>query len=855
MELYEERLALSGKRSANWRFARDVIKLFRPSIIRPAGGVYQLNNYGMFKHYFKIAWRGLFRQKMYTGIKIGGFAIGIAACLLIALFIRDELSYDRFYKHGDRVYRLLNVQNDPNDFGKWTAFPAQIGQVIRDNFDEVEYVSRIIYSDWFDAGDNQFRPEEHTQNVHEEKFVYADPDLLEILEIPMAYGTRSSALDQPYSIVLSRSKAEKYFPNENPVGKTIFLNNDETVPYQIGGVMEDLPTNTHLHFDFILTLVGVEFWPGEQTNWCCWNYRTFVKVKPNTDIARLEEKLLMIRDNFVYKFAKDGGDVRAEDIIKYYSIEMQPIADVYLKSDGLDTRVKEGDMKVIWLFGSVAGFILLLACVNFINLSTAKSANRAKEVGLRKVVGSLKTHLVRQFLAESFVYCFISFAIGVLIALTAMPWFNELANKSLSFPWQEWWLAPLLLSFIISISVLAGLYPSFYLSAFKPIDVLKGKLSRGSKNSYLQGSMVVFQFTTSIVLIICTMVTFQQMDFILNTKIGFDKEQIVMVQGTNTLENQQKTFIDELKRLSVVKNATATDYYPVSKMRRDQNGFWKEGEVKEKPNIGAQIWRVDEGYLNTMGMKLKEGRNFSPDIASDSTSIIINESMAKELGLENPIGERITNDFQPTFHVIGVVEDFHFESMKQEIGSLCLAYDDFGSIVSVKVKSNDMGNTLTSMEQVWNDFMPNQQFRYTFLDDQYAQMYDGIRRTSRVFTIFSGLAIIIACLGLFALSAYMVEQRSKEISIRKVLGASLTSIFGLLTISFVRYVLIAITVAVPLGWYLMNEWLTNYTYRIEMGWGVFVVSGVVALLIAILTISSESIKAGMVNPANKLKSE
>ncbi|HEY9049207.1 MAG TPA: ABC transporter permease [Ohtaekwangia sp.] len=852
IELYQRRCRTFRKTKADIYFAIDVLLLFRPGIIRSADRFDTINHYTMYRNYLKIAWRSMTRQKMYALIKVGGFALGLATCIIIFLFIRHELSYDKQYKDSAQIYRLYNEYKESSD-EKWTAFPPSITHILKTEYPEVEQAGRLIPYKWFNAGSNLFRRDDQKENTYEEGFAYADQELLEILEIPLVYGNPLHALDKPNTIVLSKSKADKYFPNENPVGRNIVLNDDPAKTFMVGGVMKDFAVTSHLQYDFFITLTGVEFWPGEQTSWCCWNYNPYVKLRPGTDPAQLEKKMLAIKDKYYVGYLNETKSQSAEDVKKYHSFHLQPVSDIYLHSSDIMDEIKHGDIRYVWLFGGIAIFILLLACINFINLSTAKSANRAKEVGLRKVVGSVRGHLIRQFLTESMVYSFVSFALGIVIVWVSLPYFNVIAGRSLSIPWLSWWFYPVLLGSAFMIGLLAGAYPSFYLSAFKPIQVLKGNISRGSKNATLRNVMVVFQFTTSIILIIGTFVIYRQMNYILNTKIGFDKEQVIEIQGANTLNKKQATFKNELLKLRDVEHVTISNYLPVTGTNRDQNGFWREGKSTEEKSVGAQKWYVDEDYISTLGMKLAEGRNFLPNVASDSQAIIINQAMAKAIGLKNPVGERIMT--WETFTVVGVVEDFHFESMKGKIGPLAMVLGDGGDVISIKVKTEDMQRVLQSITGLWNTFMPFQPIRYTFLDESYARMYDDVQRMGQLFASFAVLAIIVACLGLFALSAFMVEQRNKEISIRLVLGASVNNIVRLLTQNFVLLVVLSFVIATPVAWYLMQTWLEDYAYKTSITWDIFILSGVAAIAIALLTISYQSIRAALANPATRLRSE
>jgi putative ABC transport system permease protein len=831
----------------------QVFQYLRPFAIRRFKSSY-INHYAMYKNYFTIGWRNLIKQKMYSSIKVGGFALGITACFLIALFILDELSYDRHIPEADRIFRVVDVYNNNGIIEKGTWFQAPFANALKEDYPEIEKAGRINSSSLFGAGSNEFRRADRMENTYEEGFTYADQEFLELLGVPFIYGNPVHSLDQPNTIVLTRRKAEKYFPGENPVGKPVVLNGDAAVVYTIGGVIENFPATSHLQFDFFVTLKGREFGRGEQSNWGPTNYPTYVKLRTGTNIREFEKKLQRITEKYLLPHWLENGVADAKTLIKNVSFELQPVSDIYLRSSGIsDSLPAHGDIRFVWLFGAVAVFILIIASVNFINLSTARSANRAKEVGLRKVVGSVRGNIIGQFLTESVIYSLMSFVAGVLLAGLLLPYFNLLAGKSLVFPWGEWWLFPVLFGSAFAVGILAGLYPSFYLSAFKPISVLKGDLSRGSKNSMTRGSLVILQFTISIVLITATFVVYRQVQYMLNKKLGFEKDQVVLIQGTNTLGDQIKTFKNELLNISQVTSASISDYLPVSGTKRNGNAFWIEGRNTIDKSTDGQFWIVDHDYIRTMGMKLVEGRNFSENMASDKESLIINQTMAKELGLKNPIGKRIQN--WRVYTIIGVIEDFHSESLRDKVQPLALAAGISPSVVSVKVNTGDMSAVIQSITEVWKKFLPHQTIRYAFMDERYAAMYADVQRMGRIFTTFAILAIVVACLGLFALASFMVEQRSKEISIRLVLGASLKSIFQLLTSNFVRLVLISIVIAIPIAWYSMDKWLQDFAYPVGMGWEIFVIPGLMAVMIAVVTVSYQSIRAALMSPAEKLRSE
>ncbi len=806
----------------------------------------------LFRNYLTVALRTLARQKLYSAIKIGGLAAGIAACLLISLYIRHELGYDRHYPHGDRIYRLLHRSAHRGEAGVGVHFPAPLARTLQADYPALEKTGH--YNAVFETKDNQVRRSDQLGSLHEEGFVHANQELLDILELPFVAGNPRRALAEPGTLVITQRKAGKYFPGEDPIGKVLVLNNDPQRQYRVTGVVRDFPATSHLQFDFLMSLAGKEFWPGEQTDWRSSNYINYVRVRPGTDIAQLEKQLSATVHKYFMPYAVKGG-ANAEEIgwLKSFRFELQPVRDIYLNRVQVRDDLPHGDLRYIWLFGSVAVFILLIASINFINLSTARSANRAKEVGIRKVIGSRRGSLIGQFLTESLLYSFFAFAVGVVMAGLLLPPFNGLVGKSLAFPWQAWWLLPLLAAGAGGVGLLAGIYPAFYLSAFQPIRVLKGNVSRGSKAASVRSVLVVFQFAVSVVLILGTLVIGRQMDYILNKKLGFEKEQVLLLEGTHTLQEKLVPFREQLLGLHQVRHVSISDFLPLAGRKRNNGPMWTKG-MADPEKISSQHWNVDHDYLKTMGLKLVQGRDFSARMATDSQAVIINESLARALQLQKPVGAQIFNG-RGGWTVIGVVEDFHLESLKKKIQPMGLFLGPSPNTILLKVQATDMTATLRAVTGVWKQFSPHQPIRYSFLDQQYAAMYADVERTGRIFSSFALLAIVVACLGLFALSAFMVEQRSKEISIRKVLGASLGHLVGLLTFNFIKLVLIAFTLATPLAWYLMREWLKDFAYRIPLAWELFGLAGLSAVAVALLTISYQSLKAALANPVDHLKSE
>lgn len=858
IERFEIRVSKKGHKKARQLFIRDVFQLFRPGIVRPLTGSQKLNSFGMLKNNLIVAKRQLLRHKMYSSIKIGGFALGVAVCLLISLFIRDELSYDQHVPEHETLYRIVKEYDEVGGINKYTWFQAPFARTMMADYPEVTLAGRTMESENMGAGYNNLRKEGEATNHYEDGFIFADQQILDMFQFPMVYGNLKDALAEPFTMVLTRKKAEKLYPGENPIGKTVFINDNTAVPYKIGGVMEDLPENSFFDFNYIWSLTDWEFWNGEQTNWRAQNYQLFAKLKPGTDVAAFTDRIQEMSTKYLLPPLKNSGMVNAAEFINSLTISMQPVADIHLRSADVTDVYEKSDIKYIWIFGIVAMSILALACINFVNLSTAKSANRAKEVGLRKTIGSVRSQLIGQFLTESIVYSLLSFVLAIGLAYLLLPYFNQLAGKELVLPWTSLWFIPTLLGAAVLIGTFAGIYPAFYLSSFKPSSVLKGNLSLGSKRSGLRNSLVVIQFTASIILITGTFVVYQQMDFILNTKTGFDKDQVVLLKNTLTLRDKGDAFKAELQQIPEVQSTTISGYLPVTGTLRDGDAWWIASRTKEDPSISAQIWNVDEDYFETLGIQLAMGRNFDKKLATENFSVLINQTMAKQLGIaDDPLGQEITSSPSNNFRykVIGVVEDFNYDLLTEKVKPVAMRLGNSPSMTAIKVNGQNMVSTLTAIEKAWDTVAPNQPFVYEFMDQRFATMYAGVQRIRNILTFFATLAVLIACLGLFGLSVFMAEQRKKEISVRLVLGAKVRQIVSMLGINFIKPIVLALIVASPVAWYIMREWLNGFEYKTDLSISLFITAGASALLIALITISFQSLKAAFSSPVDGLRDE
>ncbi|MEJ1240659.1 ABC transporter permease [Chryseolinea sp. T2] len=834
---------------ARLRYWFQVAHYMRPFAVRGFEGQNLISN-TMVKNYWKVTWRVMARQKMYAAINIGGFAVAIAASLLITLYVRHELSFDKQFSNAHRIYRVYRESTFNGQFHANAWMPAPLVDALS-QYPEIEEAGHYVDAGGLVDGRSEIKRADRNENFSEDRVVYANQGLIDVLRLNFIKGNAAKALTAPHSVVITKSKADKYFPGEDAIGKALVLNHDEKNPFTITGIIEDSPISTHIRPDFILTTRGHEFWPGEQTSWGSSNYFDYVRLRPGTDSNVLEEKLHGLVEQYFVPDAIENGNDASVDWAKSLRFKLQPITDVHLNRSAVGDNINHGDIRYIWLFIAIASFIIAIASVNFVNLSTARSANRAKEVGLRKVVGSVRSSLIQQFLMESMVYCGVSFVVGYSLAYVSLPAFNNIVGTTLTFEAAAA-LIPFLLPGALLVGILAGLYPAFYLSAFIPAQILKGVSTKSRSHVSLRSVLVVFQYTISIALIIGTLVIERQLSYMMNKQLGFQKEQVLVLQSTHALGERISSFKNELEAIGGVADVSMSGFLPVDGTRRNGSGMWKDVKGRTVDGVDTQQWTVDEDYIATLGLKLTTGKNFAGILSADSGKAIVNKKLINALGITEPIGQVIANPFV-TFTIIGVVEDFHFESMRQDIAPLVLLYGKNAGAISIKLATGDYKASVEKISSVWKKYLPDQPMRYTFLDESFAAMYRDIEQMARIVGIFTVLAIIVASLGLFALSAFTVEQRLKEIGIRIVMGASVTSIVNMLNRNFLVLVTISFGLAAPAAWVLMNQWLAHYAYRIELGWDIFVIASGIAFLISLVTITYQAMRAALSNPAETLR--
>jgi len=810
----------------------------------------------LFTNYLKTTFRSLLKNKGFTILNVFGLTLGIATCLLIVFYVMDEMSYDRYNEKADRIYRINNEVRFGGKENIYAASPAPTAQALKNDFPEIEQVVRFQKA-------GKIRVKKGSQYIQEEKVVFADSSLFAVFTLPMIEGDAASALREPHSVVITEQTAKKYFSRTNVVGQELLI--DEGEPYKITGVINDLPAQSHFQYNFFLSLSTLS--SSRENAWLSINCNTYVLLKPATDRAKLEAKFHMFLRKYlgpqfqeVLHLTFDAFEQRGN----YYCFSLFPVTRIHLESNCMDELSPNGNIEYIFIFSAIALFILLIACINFMNLSTARSASRAREVGVRKVLGSPRKYLIAQFLTESVMVTLAGALLAVFIAVALLPLFNIVSGKELTVSNHLLrQLLPVLLVFVLIIGCLAGSYPAFFLSAFQPIDVLKGKLASGFKGGRLRSFLVVFQFAISFFLITGTLVVYQQIKYMQSRDIGYQRDHVLIIQNTQALGNQAPSFKQEIKQLSGVDNATLTTGLPTTDHgSMTSTSFFEDQTLDQKRAISAQRWNVDEDYLGTLVIKLKSGRNFSREMLTDSSAIIINESAEKLLTNSHPLNQQLYAPVDNllkkiyTYHIIGVIKDFNFRSLRQNVTPLVLTLNEDPGTLSIRFHAgSNIPAVMAAIADKWKKRSPNQQFSYSFMEEDFDALYRVEQRVGKIFISFSSLAILIACLGLLGLVAYAAEQRTREIGIRKVLGARIPTIVGILSKDFIKLVMLAILFASPLAWLAMHKWLQGFAYRIDISFWIFIIAGLIALLIALLTVSLQTIKAAMANPVKSLKTE
>jgi len=805
----------------------------------------------MLKNYLKVALRNLWKNKAFSAINIIGLAAGLAVCLLIVLYVVDELSYDKYNKNADRIYRLdCDIYfNDTQAI--FAVAPDPLAPTLKREYPVVEEMTRVNFQqDVLIKKDNQ--------NLQDHNVGYVDSTFFKVFTIPMIAGDPTTALREPNSIVLDKTTAKKYFNSTDVIGKILRVDNNTDC--KITGVIKDIPRQSHFHLHFLRPR------GKDNDSWLSNNTFNYIMLKPGVHQDEMQKNVDATVNKYIGRDLEQQLHSSLKDLQSkgnHFMYHMMPLTDIHLHSDKSYEMDVNGDITYVYIFSVIAVFILIIACVNFMNLSTARSANRAKEVGIRKVAGSLRLHLITQFLTESVLLSFFSLLFAIGIATLLVPLFNQLAGKEMSIATLfSTWLFPVMIALVFLVGILAGSYPAFYLSSFQPIDVLKGKIAKGFKSSWLRSGLVVFQFCISITLIIGTIIIYDQLDYIRSRKIGYDRNQVLVIRNAYYLDNQIHTFRNELLNIPGVTNATISGDLPTT-TGFDNEGWFRDAAMDASKAVVLTNFYIDDNYIPTLGMQIKEGRNFSKDFPTDSLGVILNEAAVKVLGYKDPFKETI---YRPNFydngihgslayHVVGVVKDFNFSSMHQAVGPVIIQRGDNWGAIAVRVDTKDISSIINSIKNKWTGMVPAQPFNYTFMDADFEKIYAAEQRTGKLFITFAVFAILIGCLGLFGLVTYAAEQRIKEIGVRKVLGASVSGIVAMLSRDFAKLILIASLIAFPIAWWAMHKWLQSFAYRITISWWVFIVAAMAALVIALITVSFQAIRAALANPVRSLRTE
>jgi len=793
----------------------------------------------MLKNYFKIAFRNLWRHRVFSLINILGLTVGMTACFLIFLYVRFELSYDKFHSKGDRIYRIICDIKTPTEVMKPGGPSWAVGPHLMGGFPQVEATVRTT--------DDELLVRRGNVKFQEKKSLWADSSFFQVFDFKLIKGNPHTALNDPLNVVFSESAVKKYFGNTDPIGQTILLTG-EGFTAKITGVMKDIPENSMIQADMLVSMNTLtrKLNPNLDNQWGNYGNRTYVLLKPGANAASFEKQLPA--------FLEKMNGTEMKQLNMYPTLMLEKFPEAYLHSTRNDSN--SGSIKNVYIFSIVAVFILLIACFNFINLTTARSAERAKEVGIRKVVGAGRRQLTAQFIGESIMICLIAFLLTLAAAALLLPSFNQLAGKTLSNGvFENWRFIGMLFLASIGIGLLAGLYPALVLSSFRPVTVLKGRFSTGAKGILLRRGLVISQFTISIALIISTIIVYLQMNFMRSQDLGFSKDQMMVINSNG--DPARDAFVHAVEGLPNVKSVSMSSSVPGGGNMGAYSKIQNAKGVMQIANL--DLYFVDFDYLKQFNIKVVAGRMFSRQFMTDTTqAMILNESAVKSFGYRSP-QDAVGRDFDQWGRrgkIIGVMKDFHFKSLQEEIKPLSMRIEPNGcSLVSVKVSANNLPSTISAIESKWNALIPARPFSYFFLDEFFDEQYKSEQRFGKLFLNFAILAIIISCLGLLGLASYSTMQRTREIGIRKVLGATIPNIVNLLSIDFLTLVGIAIIIASPIAWFAMHKWLQDFAYRIPISWWIFAVAAVAATIIAILTVSFQAIKAAVANPVKSLRTE
>ena len=795
----------------------------------------------MIKNYLTVAVRNIARNKTFSAINILGLAIGMACCILILLYVQDELSYDQYHEHAHRIYRVAAEGKVAGTMRQFAITPFPMGPALVRDYPEVIKAVRFF------QGTNPRRlvEDQHGHVFFEDGVLFTDANVLEVFNFPLSQGDPKTAFLEPFSIVITEAVAQKYFGKQNPMGQTLTL--DKKAWFKVTGVLKDTAHNTHSQFDFLASPILQE--PG----WFNHEFYTYLLLQQNDSAGELEAKL----PNFIETHA--GEQYKAAGLtIKYF---LQPLTDIHLHSHLEWEMSPNGDIRYVYLFLSIAFFVLVLACVNFMNLSTARSATRSKEVGMRKVVGANRSQLIRQFIGESIWLALVALLFAIVLVELSLPEFNAFIQRELALNYTgNWHVVLALLSVALFAGLLSGIYPAFFLSAFQPVEVLKRMLTRGLKTSSSRKTLVVFQFVISIILIIGTVVVYGQVDYIRNKKLGFNKEHVIVMPNPGKQLTERYRSI--LSTYGNVLNTSRSVSVPGRKL--PSNLFRPSSDSAYSDGLIINHLQVDHGFISTYGLELIEGRDFSKDISSDKYgTFILNEAAMRKLGWTSRANQKLELIFPEggklkvvvQGDVVGIVKDFHYKSLHHEIEPLIIMTVNWFAYFSIRIRSDDVAGTLSFLKAQWKEIAPNKPFDYFFLDDDYDKLYRAEEQIGTLFGLFSLLAIFVASLGLFGLASFTAQQRIKEIGIRKVLGASVSNLVLLLSKEFAILVGLANLITWPIAYYAMNRWLQDFAYRIDLEIWAFVLSGFLALLIALTTVSYQAYKVARTNPVDALRYE